>query len=70
MRILTWPLMRGRPQLFKFPGVAGFPPQKRIDLSSNFREPGDNSYVRETVGYELMRYDPPPGGPPAAVLRS
>lgn len=39
---------------FKFPNST-LPPLDRIDISSNFREPGQNSYMRETVGYALMR---------------
>lgn len=34
---------------------AGLPPVDRIDLNSNFREPGQNSYMRETVGYAVVK---------------
>ncbi len=54
-------------QGFKFP-TPGFPPQSRIDLNSNFREPGTNSYMRETVGYALMRRVQGASGPPELSL--
>lgn len=40
-------------QLFLFEN--GLPLVDRIDLNSEFREPGDNSYMRETVAYALMK---------------
>ena len=27
----------------------------RVDFNSNWHEPGDDSYMRETVGYALMK---------------
>jgi hypothetical protein len=34
---------------------SGLPVVDRIDLNSEFREPGNNCYMRETVGYALMK---------------
>lgn len=48
-------------QIAAFCGLQGFlfkeglPLVDRIDLSSNFREPGNNCYMRETVGYALIK---------------
>lgn len=43
------------------------PPVDRIDLNSNFREPGDNSYMRETVASALMKCAPFPTGTPLSA---
>ena len=43
----------GKLQMFLFKD--GLPVIDRIDLNSNFREPGNNCYMRETVGYAFMK---------------